>query len=262
MLKQLAVAAHRSQFKMHDFKKYLTEEHEKGGLTIFDIDDTLFHTTAKIKVMRDGKKVRDLTNQEYNTYKLKPGEKFDFGEFKDAKKFREESKPIKRMFDKAKMILKNIANKRNSRVIIVTARSDFDDRETFLDTFRDHGFDIDKVRVERAGKIPNVSPAQAKYIIIRNYLKQGVFARVRLFDDSIANLRAFLRLKSEFPKVDFEAYFANQDGTVRKVSLNEEVKPDILPKSGAGAWGTDTLVKSYMRDTPGQKYKKFKEYVK
>lgn len=45
-------------------------------------------------------------------------------------------------------------------------------------------------------------------------------------------------------------------------SVNEEVKPDILPKSGAGQDGTDTLVKSYMRDTPGQNYKKFKQYIK
>ena len=29
-------------------------------------------------------------------------------------------------------------------------------------------------------------------------------------------------------------------------------KPDILPKSGAGAWGTDELANTYKRDTPGQ----------
>jgi hypothetical protein len=29
-------------------------------------------------------------------------------------------------------------------------------------------------------------------------------------------------------------------------------KPDILPKSGAGAWGTDELTNTYKRDTPGQ----------
>lgn len=40
------------------------------------------------------------------------------------------------------------------------------------------------------------------------------------------------------------------------------IKPDILPKSGAGAWGTDTLVKSYKKDTPGQTIKSFKTYIK
>lgn len=43
--------------------------------------------------------------------------------------------------------------------------------------------------------------------------------------------------------------------------VNEAVSPDILPKAGAGQDGTDTLVKSYMTDTPGQKkIKNFKEY--
>lgn len=45
--------------------------------------------------------------------------------------------------------------------------------------------------------------------------------------------------------------------------VSEEVKPDILPKAGAGQDGTDTLVKSYMRDTPGQnKIQNFKDYTK
>lgn len=43
--------------------------------------------------------------------------------------------------------------------------------------------------------------------------------------------------------------------------VSEGISPDILPKAGAGQDGTDTLVKSYMRDTPGQKkIKNFKEY--
>jgi FMN phosphatase YigB (HAD superfamily) len=55
-------------------------------LTIFDIDDTLFHTTAKIKVVKDGEVVRTLTNQEFNNYELQDGEDYDFGEFRNAEK--------------------------------------------------------------------------------------------------------------------------------------------------------------------------------
>lgn len=46
--------------------------------------------------------------------------------------------------------------------------------------------------------------------------------------------------------------------------VKEGIDPDILPKSGAGQTGTDTLVNSYVRDTPGQvnpRLKKFKEYI-
>jgi hypothetical protein len=45
-------------------------------------------------------------------------------------------------------------------------------------------------------------------------------------------------------------------------SFKEEIKPDILPKAGAGQDGTDELVKTYMKDTPGQSYKKFRDYIK
>ena len=33
------------------------------------------------------------------------------------------------------------------------------------------------------------------------------------------------------------------------------IKPDILPKSGAGQWGTDELRKTYQNGTPGQQVK-------
>jgi len=205
---------------MKKFSEYLKEdqEYQDGGLSIFDIDDTLFHTTAQIGVIKAGKKVKSLTNQQFNTYKLGDGESFDYTEFADAAKFNAESKQIVKMLDKAKAILKNTLHTPNSKVIIVTARNDFDNKEIFLNTFRKHGFDIDKVRVERAGKINDVSDvAFKKVIIIRNYINTKRFKRVRLFDDSMSNLKAFLKLQTEYPMVKFEAYFANHDGTIKTV---------------------------------------------
>jgi hypothetical protein len=245
---------------MKTFKDYLIEKSEGAGLTIFDIDDTLMHTTAKIAVKTNGKVVRELTNQEFNTYQLKRGEEFDFGQFRDAKKFKEESKPIAKMFAKAKAILRNVVNKPGSQMIILTARNDFDDKETFLDTFRQYGLDIDKVRVERAGKLSKLSPAHAKYVIIYNYLKQGNFTRVRLFDDSMANLKEFLRLKQDFKNVEFEAYFAKPDGSVQRIrDMNEE--QEFVSKAGAGEWGRPELRDKYITDTPGQSTQTYKKYT-
>lgn len=203
---------------MISFREYLIESQERGGLTIFDIDDTLFHTTAQVKVIRDGKVVNKLDTSGYNRYQLKQGESYDFSEFRDAKKFFEESKPIKRMMEKAKIILRNTLNKPTSRVIIITARTNFDNKEMFLNTFRKHGIDIDKVRVERAGNIKDIfGTANQKMIIIRSYLNTGQFARVRLFDDSRENLKVFLSLQKEFPDIRFEAYYAMPDGSVKTV---------------------------------------------
>ena len=203
---------------MKRFSEYIKEETLTGSLTIFDIDDTLFHTTAQIAVKKDGKVIRKLTNNEFNTYTLKAGEEFDFSEFRDAHKFYHESKPIQRMMAKAKAILANSVKNPNSKVVIITARANFDDKDKFLATFRKYGFDIDKVRVERAGNIEGeFIPAFKKAIIIRNYLNTKQYSKVRLFDDSMSNLKEFLRLKTEFADVTFEAFFANPDGSIRTI---------------------------------------------
>jgi hypothetical protein len=43
-------------------------------------------------------------------------------------------------------------------------------------------------------------------------------------------------------------------------SVSEAISPDILPKSGAGAEGTNKLANTYKKDTPGQNITKFKDY--
>ena len=137
---------------MEKFLTYL-EEASGIGLTMFDVDETMFKTKAKVKVInKNGKVIKKLDNQQFNLYKKKAGEEFDFGEFKNAEVFNRTSTPIARMINKVKVILKN-ATKKGSKVIIVTARPNFDDKELFLDTFRNQGIDIDKIYVERAGNL-------------------------------------------------------------------------------------------------------------
>ena len=66
---------------MKNFKTYITEGNK--GLTIFDIDDTMFKSKARVKVKNTNTgKVKELSPQEYNNYKLQTGEEFDFSEFK------------------------------------------------------------------------------------------------------------------------------------------------------------------------------------
>jgi FMN phosphatase YigB (HAD superfamily) len=197
-------------------KKRFKEFVGSGTLTIFDIDETLFHTKAKVAVLKDGKVVRMLDNQEFNTYKLKDGESFDFREFKSAEVFRKTSTPIVRMVDKAKAIVKAKSNP-HSRAIIVTARADFDDKEMFLQTFRDHGLPIDQMHVERSGNLGIESPAEAKKVVFRKYLNTKNYIKTRLYDDAMSNLKAFLELQSEYPNVEFEAWFVKSDGSIKRV---------------------------------------------
>ena len=184
-----------------------------GSLTIFDIDETLFHTTAKIKILDKEGKPREIDNQEFNTFNPDQGDKIDFSEFQDAEKFNKESKPIPSMVNKMIGILGNVSKNPKSRVIILTARSDFDNKELFLDTFRKHGINIDMVYVERAGNLPNDMPvAEKKNSITRKYLDTKQFDVVRLYDDAISNIEAFKTLQKEYPNVDFYPYLVTKEG--------------------------------------------------
>jgi len=206
----------KESFKVLNFKSFITEQTRGKGLTVFDIDETLFQTKAMVKIMKDGKLVRSIDNQEYNTYKLKPGESYDYGEFRSAEVFQNTSIPIMKMIQKAKAIIAN-ATKSGSKVIIVTARGNFDDKKKFLDTFRRYGIDIDNVYVERAGALNLGSSAKNKRFIFHKYLRGGKYERIRFFDDAMPNLTMFKALRKKYPNVSFEAYHVKHDGSVKKV---------------------------------------------
>ena len=197
---------------MQKFSSFKSEN--LGNLSVWDIDETLFQTKAQVHVMKDGKRVKSLSNKEYNTYKLKKGESYNFSEFKDAKLFNRTSVPIQRAIDKAAKTLKAYANLPNSKVIVLTARSDFDDPHTFLNTFERYGLNMRNIHVHRAGNL-GLPAAEAKKIYIKQYLETGKFKSVSLFDDDARNLEVFLSLKKEYPKVKFVAYMANH-GYFRK----------------------------------------------
>ena len=197
---------------MQKFSAFKSEN--RGNLSVWDIDETLFQTKAQVHVMKDGKRVRSLSNKEYNTYKLKTGESYDFSEFRDAKLFSRTSVPIQRAIDKAAKTLKAYANLPNSKVIVLTARSDFDDPQTFLNTFEKYGLNMRNIHVHRAGNLA-LPAAEAKKIYIKQYLNTGQFKSVSLFDDDARNLQVFLTLKKEYPGVKFVAYMATH-GYFRK----------------------------------------------
>ena len=118
------------------------------GLTIFDIDDTMFTSNARVRVKnKNTGDVKELSPQEYNSYKLGKEEEWDYGEFKSSKIFYKTATPIGKMVTKFKAILKN-ATKAGSKVILVTARADMDDRDLFLKTFEVNGYPIKNVYIE------------------------------------------------------------------------------------------------------------------
>ena len=202
---------------MKKFNEFLAERAGKG-LTIFDIDDTMFVSKARVLVKnKNTGQVKALTPMEFNSYKLRKNEEYDFGEFRSAKIFYQTATPIARMVQKAKAIISN-ATKKGSKVIIVTARADMDDKKLFIKTFEAHGIPMKNVYVERAGNMSGKNSAANKAIIFRKYLQTGEYARIRLFDDHKDNLKALLDLKKEFPSIEMFAYLADLKGSVKRIT--------------------------------------------
>ena len=203
---------------MLTFLQYLAEEQAGGGsLHVFDIDETLFHTDARVHVKdKNGKIVQSLSNQEYNTHKLPPDHHYDYSEFKEADRFERTSHPIHRMIAKVRSIQRQIADDPRHKIIFATARQDFDDKDKFLQFFRNHKIDIDKIHVHRVGNDPGPeSPAEKKVKVVRNYINNEGYKKVRMYDDSTANLRAFNNMKKEYPGVKFTSHHVQPSGSTK-----------------------------------------------
>lgn len=205
----------------------LDEAARKSSLHVFDIDDTLFHTHAKIHVKdKNGKTVKTLSNSEFNDHKLEPGHHYDFHEFRSARKFATTSQPIPKMLHKMKAIHNHVINVPHSRVIMNTARADFDDKNRFLDTFRRHGVPVDHpekpIHAHRAGNEEGDDlPAVKKNKVLRRYLDKHPYGSVHMYDDSKTNLHHFLKLKKEYPSTNFHAWHAQPDGSLRRFHSEE-----------------------------------------
>lgn len=187
-------------------------------LVIFDIDDTLVHTQTKVHVVKDGQVTQELNSHEFTHYKLQPGESFDFENFRNAHDFFHNSKPIIPMMNQLKH---DIAT--GNKVVMVTARADFDDRELFLDTFRKYGVNMNKVHVYRAGNMQGkMQTEEKKKIIIRKLLDQGNYTKAIMYDDAVPNLESFVELKDEYPKTKFYAWHVSLEGEASEYHRTDE----------------------------------------
>lgn len=202
---------------------------EVRTLNVWDIDDTLGKTDARVIIKKNGKEVKVLSPGEYNSYKLQPGEELDFSQFRSGKVFRDTFKPINNVLDRAKDIVMNQSE--NSHSIILTARADFEDHEEFLQAWRDHGFPIDHVYVERSGNLSKLKPSSPAHInkgvILKKYLSTGKWDRVRMWDDHEKNLDILFKVAAMFPNVEAIGYLV-KDGKVSKYTPKKVIAEEVL----------------------------------
>ena len=172
------------------------EEGKKTKAMVFDVDDTLLTTKSKIKVVdSNGKVVNQLSPQDYNTYKLKKDETYDFSDFRSAEVLKNTAQ--KTVYWQVAQNV-NDAVKRgdsNTEIYILTARPDTfkSDLYRYLKTI---GLDTLKMNnVFTVGdRGASLSIAQLKKISLKHIKKNH--SEVKFFDDDDANIELAKELKT------------------------------------------------------------------
>lgn len=184
------------------FRKYLekiTEQAVEGAspgesytrkMFVFDVDETLFETFAKIQVIdkATGDTVKELSNQEFNRYKLQPNEEFSFDQFKDMEFFRATSKPITRMLD----LLRDL--KDEGQVVLMTARVLPRNVAGFFDAFADYYGTREVMQDVLVTMVGGAENKKAKFL---NLIDRFQPDYIEFYDDHPKNLEDLKKLAGE-----------------------------------------------------------------
>mgnify|MGYP003324939590 CR=1 FL=1 len=176
------------------------------NIVVFDLDDTLVITGAKIKVCNNKTgECFALTPEEFNDYEKHPDHYLDFDDFKSLE--------IMKAGELIHYYLKILAEayKMKKAVGIVTAR---DDREMIYKWMKEHvGFHIAKDLIfavnDPVHKFKGAI-ADKKKQAFREIIEMG-YKNIQFFDDDQNNLTLVKSLESEYPDISLAVYRANKN---------------------------------------------------
>ena len=168
----------------------LNEKYTTDKILIFDIDETIAITSAKIVVTDPKtKKTFSLTPEEFNDYERNPKHLVNFDQFRSL-----EIMKAGRLIDKYFNVLKKNYNK-GIAIGIITAR---DDQSMIYEWLRYHvGFHIDKKLIWAVndpvhGLTGNIQ--QRKQDAMRWFIDQG-YTDITFFDDDKNNIKLIKQLE-------------------------------------------------------------------
>lgn len=187
-------------------KKYhFLDPNKRNEINVFDIDDSIVITRAKIKVhdTKTGERY-ELTPQEFNDYEQKAHHKTDYSDFADLEILKA-GKLIDWVFD----ILKKTLKKKKA-VGIITARGD---QQLIKDFLIHHGVNINKDFIFAIndpkhgfkGSVP-----EKKKQAFQELINLG-FNDFRFFDDSKENIDFANDLAKENPDIKMDAKHIKQN---------------------------------------------------
>ena len=192
-----------------NWRQFIKEEQTKK-LRIFDFDDTLAKTDARVFVKKKNGKEFELTASQYSVFKPEKSDKLDFSEFDGPLINPCEIKEVAN-------ILKNVvkAGLKHRKVAILTARGveAKESIEEFLDSL---GLDSKKIEVVTLGS----SDPNKKKLWIENEIKNG-YNDILFLDDSPKNIKAALELKEEYPGVKLDAREVNYASKIKEEKIKD-----------------------------------------
>lgn len=195
-----------------EYREFLNEmkPYHASKIMVFDLDDTLVITDAKIKVY--DKLTGDsysLTPEEFNDYEQQPQHEVDFDDFKSL-----EIMKAGKLIEYYLKIFKE-AYKLKIAVGIVTAR---DDREMIYKWLREHvGFRIDKDLIFAVNDPVHRfkgSVSDRKKAAFRELIDMG-YRDMQFYDDDTANLVLVKSLENEYEDVSISTIKANKKFSIQ-----------------------------------------------
>jgi|TARA_B100000767_G_scaffold269620_1_gene291728 FMN phosphatase YigB (HAD superfamily) len=197
--------------RIKTYESYLSEVMRKGKpyhgskIIVFDLDDTLVITNAKIKVCdKKSGECFELSPEEFNEYESNPDHELDFDDFKSL-----EIMKAGKMIDYYLKIFKE-AYKMKLAVGIVTAR---DDQKMIYRWLREHvGFKIDKDLIfavnDPIHKFKGGISDRKKAAFIE--LMELGYTDFQFYDDDTANLKLVKSLESEYEGISISTIKARK----------------------------------------------------
>lgn len=173
-------------------EKFSVAGNESDKILLFDVDNTLLESDVKVHVVKGGKLLRKLSSAEYNSYKLQPGEDFDYVEFEDPKILNNKS-----VFLKYWDTLQREYNS-GTHIGILTARSD---ANMFYDFFKNHGVTIKRELVFAINDpklgLKGDTIEERKANAIKRLIDWG-YKTIVFFDDNVNNLKSAKKLEDKY----------------------------------------------------------------
>lgn len=178
------------------FKTFLELLRTEPTAYVFDVDETLVKTDAKVWVVdANGEKFKPLTPQEFNTYKLKKGEDFDFTDFGSGDILKNTAK--KTQYWKVAQNISDAISRgdSNSVLYILTARPYQLEQELYQYLFRNGLKALKQKNVHAVGDTSTTKTvAQLKQDILSDIKKNH--GEVVFFDDDTKNIELAKALKT------------------------------------------------------------------